>query len=64
MLAAIAMLVLSVAGCTTGAGSSAVTASQSGGNRAALCARIDAALAHTRDARRLDASVHGAWQVV
>jgi len=30
----------------------------------ALCRRIDAALAHARDGRRLDASVHGAWQVV
>lgn len=30
----------------------------------ALCKRIDAALAHARDDRRLDASVHGAWQVV
>lgn len=29
-----------------------------------LCHRIDAALAHARDGRRLDASVHGAWQVV
>jgi len=29
-----------------------------------LCGRIDAALAHARDARRLDADVHGAWQVV
>lgn len=64
VLATIAMLVLSAAGCTTGAGSSAAAAGQSGENRAALCARIDAALAHTLDARRLDASVHGAWQVV
>lgn len=30
----------------------------------ALCDRIDAALAHARDGRRLDAAVHGAWQVV
>jgi hypothetical protein len=29
-----------------------------------LCRRIDAVLAHARDGRRLDASVHGAWQVV
>jgi len=29
-----------------------------------LCRRIDAALAHAREGRRLDASVHGAWQVV
>lgn len=32
--------------------------------RAALCRRIDAALAHARDARLLDARVNGAWQVV
>lgn len=31
---------------------------------AALCSRIDAALAQARDARRLDAGVQGAWQVV
>jgi hypothetical protein len=30
----------------------------------ALCARIETAIAHARDARRLDATVHGAWQVV
>ena len=29
-----------------------------------LCSRIEAAIAHARDARRLDAAVHGAWQVV
>jgi hypothetical protein len=33
-------------------------------DRRALCERIDAVLAHARDNRRLDASVHGAWQVV
>ena len=33
-------------------------------DRRALCKRIDAALTHARDSRRLDASVHGAWQVV
>ena len=33
-------------------------------DRAALCRRIDAVLEHTRDDRLLDASVHGAWQVV
>ncbi len=33
-------------------------------DRATLCTRIDAVLAHARGARRLDASVHGAWQVV
>jgi len=29
-----------------------------------LCERIDRALAHARDRRRLDTSLHGAWQVV
>ena len=29
-----------------------------------LCRRIDAVLTHACDGRRLDASVHGAWQVV
>ena len=29
-----------------------------------LCRRIDAVLRHARDGRRLDADVHGAWQVV
>jgi len=29
-----------------------------------LCGRIDRVLAHARDGRRLDADVHGAWQVV
>ena len=33
-------------------------------DRRQLCRRIDAVLAHARDGRRLDASVHGAWQVV
>ena len=33
-------------------------------DRRGLCRRIDAVLAHARDDRRLDASVHGAWQVV
>jgi len=33
-------------------------------DQASLCRRIDAVLAHARDGRRLDASVHGAWQVV
>jgi hypothetical protein len=33
-------------------------------DRPALCRRIEAALAHARHERRLDASVHGAWQVV
>jgi len=31
---------------------------------ATLCDRIDTTLAHARDARRLNAAVHGGWQVV
>lgn len=34
------------------------------GDPAGLCGRIDRAVAHVRDGRRLDADVHGAWQVV
>ena len=33
-------------------------------DRATLCSRIDAVLTQARQGRRLDASVHGAWQVV
>jgi len=33
-------------------------------DRAGLCRRIDAALTHARDSRRLDAAVQGAWQIV
>ena len=33
-------------------------------DRASLCSRIDAVLTQARQGRRLDASVHGAWQVV
>jgi hypothetical protein len=54
---------LAAAGCGL-----AVTADPSAtrppADTAALCRRIDAVLAHARDARRLDAGVHGAWQVV
>ena len=32
--------------------------------RESLCSRIDSVLNHARDARLLNASVHGAWQVV
>lgn len=63
-----------LAGClTTGCGqrATATTAGDAGpatmaapADRRALCRRIDAVLAHARDDRRLDASVHGAWQVV
>lgn len=59
----IAACALAAAGCGL-----AVTADPSAtrppADTAALCRRIDAVLAHARDARRLDAGVHGAWQVV
>jgi hypothetical protein len=70
-LATAGLLIGLLAGCgqpTTGA--TAVGRADAGGatateiDRRALCQRIDAALAHARDNRRLDASVHGAWQVV
>jgi len=40
------------------------TAVESPADPASLCTRIDAVLVHARDGRRLNASVHGAWQVV
>jgi hypothetical protein len=69
-LAVAGLLSCLFAGCgqeTTGA--AAVDGSR-GANTAApidhpaLCRRIEAALDHARNQRRLDASVHGAWQVV
>lgn len=36
----------------------------SSAGRRTLCERIDSALAHARDGRRLDAGVQGAWQTV
>lgn len=33
-------------------------------DRAGLCGRIDAVLAHARDGRLLDADIQGAWQVI
>ena len=49
---------------TAGHGAGSVEAAAIAIDRRALCQRIDAVLAHARDGRRLDASVHGAWQVV
>ncbi|MCX7432258.1 MAG: ADP-ribosylation factor-directed GTPase activating protein isoform b [Planctomycetia bacterium] len=70
-LATAGLLIGLLAGCgqpTTGgtAGGKADTgdAVASPIDRRKLCKRIDAVLAHARDDRRLDASVHGAWQVV
>ncbi len=48
-------------GCAVSNGSAAASAPR---DATALCNRIDTVLTHTRDARRLDASVHGAWQIV
>jgi hypothetical protein len=59
---AAAWLTLAVAGC--GSPAAAPTPASAPADRATLGRRIDAALAHARDDRRLDAAVHGAWQVV
>ncbi|MFM8735476.1 MAG: hypothetical protein ACKOC8_09810 [Pirellulales bacterium] len=48
-----------LAGCGTPAAPPAAAV-----DPASLCGRIDAVLAHARDARLLDADVQGAWQVV
>jgi len=53
---------LGVVGCSGTAAAPDIAASTD--DRADLCRRIDAVLAHARDARRLDAAVHGGWQVV
>lgn len=66
-LAAVALLIGLLPGCgqpTTGGTADTGDAAATPIDRRALCQRIDAALAHARDGRRLDASVHGAWQVV
>ena len=69
-LAVAGLLVCLLAGCgpkTTDAAAideSGVAATAAPIDRRTLCRRIDAVLAHARDGRRLDASVHGAWQVV
>jgi hypothetical protein len=56
-------LAITTPGCGRGTAAPAVAATVAP-DIPRLCGRIDAALAHARDARRLDASVHGAWQVV
>jgi hypothetical protein len=52
------------AGCGRTPPLPAVPAAAAQGFPPFLCSRIESAIAHTRDSRRLDASVHGAWQVV
>lgn len=56
-----------LAGCRTrdtGSGAAGTARTEAAPPARALCPRIDAALARARDDRRLDAAVHGAWQVV
>ena len=57
-----AALVFAVAGVAAGGGRDAAAVAPP--DQAARCRRIDDALAHARDGRRLDASVQGAWQIV
>jgi hypothetical protein len=56
------ILVFAVAAAAAGGGRAAAV--EAPPQRADLCRRIDDALAHARDGRRLDASVQGAWQIV
>jgi hypothetical protein len=64
--AVVLALLVATAGCAGPAPGPATTAGDGAApiDRATLCRRIDAALAHARDARLLDAGVQGAWQVV
>jgi len=71
LLGVAALLACLLPGCGQPATTPPLTALAEGVDRVAqpvdrqiLCRRIDAALAHARDGRRLDAAVHGAWQVV
>ena len=63
-LVAAAAVLASSPGCNGGRPPASEQALPPAVDKAALCRRIDAALAHARDARRLDAAVHGGWQVV
>jgi hypothetical protein len=56
-----ALVALFAVGCRPTADTPAVATTV---DQADLCARIEKVLAHARNDRRLDASVHGAWQVV
>jgi hypothetical protein len=60
---AVLLAVLAAAPARAEAPTTAVEPATAAGRRD-LCGRIDAALAHARDARRLDAGVQGAWQAV
>jgi hypothetical protein len=59
-LGAVSILATAAGGC----GGPRVSPETAPPEQGVLCGRIDAALAHARDARRLDATVHGGWQVV
>jgi hypothetical protein len=61
--AAFSLVVAAVLGGCSGSAAAPVAA-KAAADRDTLCRRIDAVLAHARDARRLDAAVHGGWQVV
>jgi len=61
--AAVASLLVAVGGCGPAAPEPPTPAVDQAATPT-LCRRIDAVLAHARDARLLDAGVHGAWQVV
>jgi hypothetical protein len=61
LLAAVALAVAGCAGARS-ADPPVPPAGAESGRR--LCHRIDAALAHAREGRRLDAAIQGAWQVV
>jgi hypothetical protein len=60
----LAVACITLAGC--GGTTAPVVAPPPGAARPTqpLCSRITAVVSHARDARRLDASIHGAWQVV
>lgn len=61
--AAFGLVIMAAAGCGP-APVAEVAAAPSTAPAAAICDRIDAALAHARDRRRLNSAIHGAWQVV
>lgn len=67
-VACLAGLALLAAGCGPSApvpgGDAGAARGREPIDMAVLCERIDGALRHARDGRRLDAKVHGAWQVV
>jgi hypothetical protein len=61
LLRLLAALLLPASGCDAPSPSGSAPGPP---DRAAICRRIDAAVAQARDGRRLDAAVNGAWQAV